>query len=182
MHLGAPEISKFSGGCPQTPLGGAALWRLPTAPYSTPKPKNFVYSPVCELSHLHGSAANTICAADDNVPAVGPTLLLNVSIEGLPVKATVDTGTIISHSTLHAIGCHLNQIGRPLPTLLKPTVRLYGKDGPVGGRQLTITAQLPLTFTVDCESVNVLTFVQPDSEQPCLLGMNAIPSLGITVL
>ena len=32
------------------------------------------------------------------------------------------------------------------------------------------------------ESVNVLVFVQPDSEQPCLLGMNAIPSLGITVL
>ena len=35
---------------------------------------------------------------------------------------------------------------------------------------------------MDGESVNVLAFVQPDSEQPCLLGMNAIPSLGITVL
>ena len=76
----------------------------------------------------------------------------------------------------------MSQSGRPLPTLEKPTVRLYGKDGPGGGRQLTITAQLQLTFTVDDESVNVLVFVQPDSEQPCLLGMNAIPSLGITVL
>ena len=115
---------------------------------------------LCEQSLLHGSATNTIRAEDDELPAVGPTLLLDVSIEGLPVKATIDTGaqsTIISCSTLHAIG-------RPLPTLSKPTVRLYGKDGPGGGRQLTITAQLPLTFTLDGESVNVLAFVQPDSE------------------
>jgi hypothetical protein len=43
MHLRAPKISKFSGGaCPQTPLGGAALRRLPTGSdktFSTPKPK-----------------------------------------------------------------------------------------------------------------------------------------------
>jgi hypothetical protein len=80
------------------------------------------------------------------------------------------------------IGRHLCQTVRPLPTLSKPTVRFNGKDGLGGGRQLTITAQLPLTFTVDGESVNVLAFVQPDSEQPCLLGMNAISSLGITAL
>ena len=138
-----------------------------------------------EQSLLSGSVTNTVRAEDNSVPAVGPTLLLDVSIEGLPVKATIDTGaqsTIISCSTLHAIGRHLSQSGCPLPTLEKPTVRLYGKDGPGGGRQLTITAQLQLTFTVDGESVNVLVFVQPDSEQPCLLGMNAIPSLGITVL
>ena len=30
--------------------------------------------------------------------------------------------------------------------------------------------------------MNVLVFVQPDSEQPCLLGMNALPSLAISVL
>ena len=138
-----------------------------------------------EQSLFGDNAINTIRAEDNGVPAVGPTLLLDVSIEGLPVKATIDTGaqsTIISRSTLHVIGRHLSQSGHPLPTLEKPIVQLHGKDGPGGGRQLTITAQLQLTFTVDGESVNVLVFVQPDSEQPCLLGMNAIPSLGITVL
>ena len=35
---------------------------------------------------------------------------------------------------------------------------------------------------MDGESVNVLVFVQPDSDQPCLLRMNDIPSLRITVL
>ena len=138
-----------------------------------------------EQALLSGSATNTVCTESTGVPAVGPTLLLDVSIEGLPVKAMVDTGaqsTIISRSTLHAIGLHLSQSGRPVPTLELPTMRLYGKDGPGDGRQLTITAQLQLTFTVDGESVTVLVFVQPDSEQPCLLGMNAIPSLGITVL
>ena len=116
-----------------------------------------------EQSLLHGSATNTVFAEDDDLPAVGPILLLDVSIEGVLIKATVDTGaqsTIISRSTLHEIGRHLSQTGRPLPTLSKPTVRLYGKDGPGAGRQLTITAQLPLTFTVDGESVNVLAFVR----------------------
>ena len=64
-------------------------------------------------------------------------------------QTTVDTGaqsTIISCSTLHAVGCHLTQNGCPLPTLEKPTVRLYGKDGPDGGQQLTITAQLELSL------------------------------------
>ena len=95
---------------------------------------------------------------------------------------TVAQSTIISRSTLHSIGRHLHQNGHPLPILAKPTVRLFGKDGPGGGRQLTITAQLQLTFTVDGESVNVLVFVQPNSEQPCLLGMIAISTLGITIL
>ena len=138
-----------------------------------------------EQALLSGGATNTVLAEENAVPAVGPTLLLDVLIEGLPVKAMVDTGaqsTIISRSTLHAIGHHLSQSGRPLPTLELPTVCLYGKDGSGGGRRLNITAQLQLTFTVDGESVNVLVFVQPDSEQHCLLGMNAIPFLGITVL
>ena len=67
----------------------------------------------CRLRHeqsLHsGSATSSVHAEDGSVPAVGPTLLLDVSIEGLPIKATVDTGaqsTIISHSTLHVIGHH----------------------------------------------------------------------------
>ena len=35
------------------------------------------------------------------------------------------------------------------------------------------------TLIVDGESVNILVFVRPDSEQSCLLGMNAIPSWGL---
>ena len=83
-----------------------------------------------EQALLNGSATNTVSAAGDDVPAVGPTLLLNVSIEGFPVEAMVNTGaqsTIISRSTLHEIGCHLSQNRHPLPTLERPTVQLYGR-------------------------------------------------------
>lgn len=41
-------------------------------------------------------------------------------------------------------------------------------------RELTITAQLNLTFTLDGRMVSIPTFVQPDSEQECLLGVNAL--------
>jgi hypothetical protein len=42
-----------------------------------------------EQSLLHCSATNTIRTADDNLSAVGPTLLLDVSIEGLPSKPSI---------------------------------------------------------------------------------------------
>ena len=45
--------------------------------------------------------------------------------------------------------------------------------------ELAITVQTSLTFSVDGKSVTVPTFVQPESEQGCLLGMNIIPQLGI---
>lgn len=38
-----------------------------------------------------------------------------------------------------------------------------------------------LTYSCDGRKVTVPTFIQPDSEQPCLIGMNVIPFLGITV-
>ena len=62
-----------------------------------------------------------------------------------------------------------------------PTARLYGKDGKKGGKALYITAQVQLTLTLKSKSVAVTVFVQPDSEQECLLGMNVIPLLGIEV-
>ena len=52
---------------------------------------------------LSGSVTNTVCAEDNSVPAVGPTLLFDVSIEGLPVKATIDTG---AQSTPFYPSCH----------------------------------------------------------------------------
>ena len=102
-------------------------------------------------------------------------------IEGVPIKAIVDTGaqsTIISHSTLHSVVHHLQQQGREELQLELPTARLYGKDG----KKEKITAQVTLTFNVDDRSVSIPVFVEPDSTQACLLGMNAIPLLGISVV
>ena len=59
---------------------------------------------------------------------------------------------------------------------------LYGKDGAGRGHQLNITAEIDLTLQLDCKCIRVPVFVQPDSSQMCLLGMNAIPLLGIRVI
>ena len=96
----------------------------------------------------------------------------------------MDTGvqsTIISRSTLHTVNHHLKQQGKNLPPLELPTVRLYGKDGQKRGKKLVITAQITLVLSLGDRSVQVPVFVQPDSEQACLLGINAIPHLGINV-
>ena len=64
--------------------------------------------------------------------AVGPTLLLGVSIEGVPVTAVADTGaqsTIISRSMLHNINKHMKSQGKSLPKLELPSPPLYGKSG-----------------------------------------------------
>ena len=137
------------------------------------------------LASADSSHTNTVQASRNCAQAVGSTLMLDISIDGVSVTAMVDTGaqsTIISRSTLHTIGHHYLQMGRQLPTLEKPTVRLYGKDGRKGGWELTVTAQLQLTFSLDGKSVTVPVFVQPDSERACLLGMNVIPLLGISVI
>ena len=111
--------------------------------------------------------------------AIGPTLFLNVSIEGEKVEAMVDCGsptTIISRSLLYSIARNMQSQGREPPELTRPVLKLYGKDGK---RELVITAQTTLTIEADGESACVPVFIQPDSEQPCLLGMNALPSLGL---
>ena len=50
-----------------------------------------------------------------------------------------------------------------------------------GGHPLNVTAQVLFTLAVDGRSTTVPVFVQPDSEQECLLGSNVLLSLGITV-
>ena len=114
--------------------------------------------------------------------AVGPTLMLELCVEGLKVSAIVDTASnasIISRSMLHDIRDHLISLGKPVPKLELPCVKLYGKEG-TKGKSLDIVAQVPLTFVCDGCSVTVPTFIQPASEQRCLIGMNVIPFLGIT--
>lgn len=130
------------------------------------------------------STASSVTASEKDSRAVGPTVYIDLLFNGEPVRAMVDTGaqsTIISRSMLHAIGRRAKSEGCPLPVLEQPSVRLFGKDGK-GGRELTITAELQVTLEADCKSTCVSVFVQPNSEQKCLLGMNAIPSLGISVL
>ena len=113
---------------------------------------------------------------------VGPTPYLDVVVEGVPVKALVDSGsqsTLISRSMLHRVAAKLRAGGGQLPKLTLPTVKLYGKDGQSDKKELYITAQVELSLVSD---VRVPVLVQPESEQECLLGMIAIPKLGIQLL
>ena len=139
-----------------------------------------------EGRHLTDVSMNVVSSSVPCVEteAVGSTLSLQVSVEGVPVDVLVDTGfqsTIISRSMLHSIACKQKEGGLPPPTLELPTARLFGQDGRRGGCELVITAQLKVRIEVDWLLANVIAFVQPDSEQQCLLGMNALPALGLTV-
>ena len=58
-------------------------------------------------------------------------------------------------------------------------IKLWGKDGKY---QLDITAKVTLTMEAGGKAVKVPVFIQPDSQQPCLLGMNAAPALGMSFL
>ena len=131
-----------------------------------------------EVSH-----ANTITATAAHAKAVGAALETDVSIEGVSVRCLIDTGaqsTIISRATLRKVAQLLKLQGRPPPSLELPRVKLLGK-GKGDYRELTITAQVDLTYMLDGRSAIIPTFIQPDSEQDCLLGANALPLLGITV-
>ena len=133
-----------------------------------------------------GSSNNTINSTTSvgKAGVIGSLLKVGVEIKGVPVKALLDTGaqsTIISRSTLHAVVRHLQEHNRPVPELEIPTARLYGKDGQKGGKALYITAQVAFTVSFGSKGVTMPVFVQPDSEQACLHGMNAIPLLGIEV-
>ena len=122
-----------------------------------------------------GSSVNVVTGA------VGPSYWLQVTVEGLPVSALVDTGsqsTIISRSLLHKVFKHLKKNGKALPTLEHPCTKFKGK----GGHAIGVTAQVLFTLAVDGKSTAVPVFVQPDSEQECLLGSNVLPALGISVV
>ena len=97
------------------------------------------------------------------------------------MPALVDTGsqsTIISCSLLHKVLPHLKKNSKDVPKLDHPCTRFKGK----GGHQIGVTAQVTLTLAVDGRSTTVPVFVQPDSEQECLLGSNVFPALGLSVV
>ena len=137
-----------------------------------------------EQSKLENSSTSVVSASEVQAGAVGSLLEVMVNIGGVPTLATVNTGaqsTIVSHSTLHKVMNNLKHIGQEPPKLELHTVCLYGKEGQKGGHELCITAQVSLLFQLRDKSVIVPVFVQPASTQPCLLGRNAIPLLGIQV-
>ena len=61
-------------------------------------------------------------------------------------------------------------------------MKLHGKDGRSKNQPLNTTAEVVLKVAADGKTTSVPIFVQPDSEQPCLLGMNVISTLGIKIL
>jgi hypothetical protein len=69
--------------------------------------------------------------------------------------------------------------GKPLPALEKPSTTLYSKGGQPNNQKLLITAQVNLNISADGKSVSAPVFVEPDSDQLCLLGMNVAPLLGL---
>ena len=112
--------------------------------------------------------------------AVGPVMSLKVKIEGVEVDAMVDTGsqsTVISCSMLHKIRWHLKSQGKIFPKLSRPHLQLYGKGGKDDTSQLNITAETIVAIEADGHQVNTPVFVQPASEQLCLLGTNEISQI-----
>ena len=111
--------------------------------------------------------------------ARGHTLCLDVVIGGVPTEALVDSCsevTIISRSMLHEIGKGQHKQGKPCPLLDTPSLALYGKSG----QELKVTGELTVTVEAGGRSVSVPVFVQPQSGQKCLLGMNVCPALGLS--
>ena len=118
----------------------------------------------------------------DANPAVGPSLYMGLSIEGIPVVSMVDCGspsTIISRSLLHRIVQQMKCDGKPLPELSIPSVQLFGKDG---HHEIKITAQVDLQLQAGGKNVTIPVFIQPNSSQDCLLGTNACIPLGLQFL
>ena len=113
--------------------------------------------------------------------AVGPSYWLEVLVEGVTVSAMVDAGsqsTIVSRSLLHKVFKHMEREGKLLPKLECPSSKLRGK----GGHPIDVTAQVKFIFSVNGRSIVTLdpVFVQPNSEQECLLESNVLSVIGIT--
>lgn len=129
----------------------------------------------CENSSNSSVVSSDSCMSN----AVGSTTSFESQIENVSVGALMDSGsqsTIISCANLQRVARHLHSNDKQLPKQVLPQVKVYGKDDKIGKTQTT------LAFMADGVSTNVTIFVQPESEQDCLLSMNAIPNLGIQLL
>ena len=140
-----------------------------------------------EKKLLEGEAANVNALKGESIStltAVDPVLHLDIEIEGVPVKAVVDSGaqsTAISCDLLHQVNRCMREQGRLSPTLELPSITLYGKGGRDSSK-LCITAQTDLQLSVDGMTVIAPVFVQPSNSIPCLLGTNVLPELGVRIV
>ena len=86
-----------------------------------------------EQSLLSENAQVNVVTACGEVAAIGPTLVLDIVIEGEPVEVMVDSGSqsmIVSREMLHRIGRRLARQGQPLPQLETVSgIKLWGKMG-----------------------------------------------------
>ena len=120
----------------------------------------------------------------DSVKAVEPVVSVEVRIKGCPVQAIVHTGAqsmILSRALLHQIAKSMQESGRDGPELVRPSAKLYGRSG-ADCSELTITAEVKLELELDGHRVKAPMFIQPQSDIPCLLGMNILPGLGEQLL
>ena len=66
------------------------------------------------------SSTKSIESDNSSNKAVGPALYVDVSVDGMTVRAMVDTSaqsTIISRTVLHQIGQQRRREGKPVPSL-----------------------------------------------------------------
>ena len=105
--------------------------------------------------------------------AIGPTMVVDVEVEGVLVSAVVDTGsqsTIFLWPFLHKVKRHLEGKGKAMPELELPGTTFYGKSG----APLEIIARASLSISIDGKTVKAPVFIQPHSEQDCLLGSKCV--------
>lgn len=82
---------------------------------------------------------------------------------------------------MHSVIGQVQSSGEQVPQLELPSAHLYGKDGDKDKKQLYITAKVALPITLGSMIATVPVFILPDNKQACLLGMNAIPLLGVQI-
>ena len=125
----------------------------------------------------------------DGAPRLGPTLIIPLKVDGVPVQALIDTGcpaTIISREICRRILD--NQEGQPLSPeqrkdraikrLQQPSLLLKAYCG----KELCIGAEIAVQVATPHHAVNRVVLVQKDTPVDMLLGTDLMFALGIRVL
>ena len=125
----------------------------------------------------------------DGAPRLGPTLIIPLKVDGVPVQALIDTGcpaTIISREICKRILD--NQEGQPLSSeqrkdraikrLQQPSLLLKAYCG----KELCIGAEIAVQVATPHHAVNRVVLVQKDTPVDMLLGTDLMFALGIRVL
>ena len=124
------------------------------------------------VGDAYANTCTVTTGSQESNPVVGPTLFLDLEIEGVPVEAVMDCGSpaiIISRRMLHVIARSLHCTGKPLPEISKPSIKVYSKDGKRGGHELVWAAQLEVNIQADRNRACVPVIVQSDSEHWVLM-------------